>query len=191
MNIGVEAMCSAFEAELPDALRGMMLGHTRGISMYVAQFPDWQKFSENAASIELTQDDIRGVSETAKTLVANLEQHPEIADDEVPKTIRALQKLIDNPALATKRAAYAVLRTIENLVAKTFEYFTDFLDKTAKKTVECLSGAASVAIVVTLMKLALAGALGISPLSAKITDTAWVKAAAEIVERQIEALTKK
>ncbi len=191
MNIGVEAMCGAFEAELPDALRGMMLGHTRGIAMYVAQFPDWQKFSEKAASVELTTDDTRSVSETAKKLIAALEQHPEITDEEVPKTIRALQEFIENPALASKRATYAVLRTIENLVAKTLEYCTDLLDKTATKTVECLSGATSKAIVGTLMAMALTGALGLSPLSAKITDTAWVKAAAEFVEKQIEALVGK
>jgi histone H3/H4 len=190
MNIGVEEMGKAFEAELPDALRGMLLGHTRGVAMYVAQFPEWQRFSEKAASAEFTENDIERISVTAKSLVDNLEQHPEIADDEVPKTIKALQQLITNPKLTTKRAAFAVLRTIENLVAKVFEYCTDFLDKSARKTIEGLSTATSRVIIVTMMTVALGGALGISPLGAKFPDTSWVKTAAEIVQNEIESLSK-
>lgn len=190
MNIGIEEMGKAFEAELPDALRGMLLGHTRGVAMYVAQFPEWQHFSEKAASAEFTEEDVARISLTANHLISDLEQHSEIADDEVPKTIRALQQLIANPKRASKRAAYAVLRTIENLIAKVFEYCSDFLDKTISKTIEGLSTAASRTIIVALMTVALGGAVGISPLDPKISDIAWVRTAAEIVQGEIEALSK-
>lgn len=190
MNIGCEAMCKAFEAELPDALRGMIEGQTQGIGMYVAQFPEWQHFSEKAALAELNQQDIRQISETANALVKGLLDNPDIADPAVPKTISALMNLISDPASATKRAAFAVLRTIENLIAKAFQYGGMFLEKTAAKSIDDLSTAASKAVVVTLMTVALGSAIGLSPIAAKIGDTSWMKTAAEIVQKQIGELAK-
>ncbi|MGH7487794.1 MAG: hypothetical protein ACREMY_19660, partial [bacterium] len=188
VNIGCEAVCRAFEQELPYTLCGMLLGHTRGVSMYLAPFSDWRRFSEKALAAELSAADIERVTQTAQHLIAGLEANPDIADAEVPKTIRALQRLIADPRLATKRAAYALMRTIENLVAKIFQYAAKFIETLAVKTSDRLSTATSRTIVVALMTLAVAGAIEISPLAAKIADTAWLKTAAEIVQKLIDEL---
>ncbi len=188
INIFCEEMCAAFGTELSDALRGMLLGHTRGVSMYVAQFADWQRFSEKAAAAELAAADIARISSAARRMIADLEAHPDIAEPEVPKIVRALQHLIADPKLATKRAAFALLRTMENLIAKVFQYGADFIETLAVRTSDRASTAGSKLIVAALMSLAVTGAVEMSPLGAKIADSAWLKPAAEMAQKLVEEL---
>jgi hypothetical protein len=188
INIGCEAISVAFQAELPDALLGMLHGQTRGIAMHVAQFSEWQRFSENAASVQLGVEDVATIAGTATQIITALDANPAAADPEVPRTIATLRHLIADPAVATKRAAYAMLRTLENLVAKVFEVGGAFIDNTMTKTLQDLSTVISKTVVITLMTIALGGAATLTPLGAKISDTAWMKIAAEIVEKQIAIL---
>lgn len=190
MNISCEMIGGAFEKELPDAIRGMLLGQTRGISMYVAQFPDWQRFSESASAVELEAGDIYRISSAAKKIISDLESNPDIADAEVPRTIKAIQELIENPVTATIRSAFAVLRTLENLIAKAFQHGVDLLEKTAVKSVDGLSAAASKVVIAAFLTVTLGGAVEMSPLSSKVAETAWLRKAVEIVRVQIENLEK-
>ena len=188
VNIGCEAVSSMFECELPDAIRGLIKGQNIGVGMLVAQYPEWQQFSEKAASTAIDENDIKSISNAAKAIVEVIHQNPQLAEPEVPRTISALQSLIEDPQRATKRAAFALLRTIENLIARTFRFGLEFFEKTAQKTVDDLSSATSKVVVGSLMAIALAGAVGLTPLASKVADTAWVKTAADLVKAQIEAL---
>ena len=184
--MAVERVCKGAASELPDALLGAIEGQTAGIGMYVAQFPAWQRFSENAASVELDARDVQRIGEAAQVVIDKLNLQPEIADDEVPRTLKALRALIADPAQATKRAAFAVLRTVENLVAKIYQYGADFLDKTVMKTIDGLSGAASKVIIGSLLTIALAATVNLGGVTGKVAETAWMKTAAELVRKQIE-----
>jgi hypothetical protein len=190
MNMAVERVCNGAAAELPDALLGSIEGQTAGIGMYVAQFPAWQRFSENAASVELDVSDVERIAEAAQAAIDRLALQPEIADDEVPKTLKALRALIANPKVATKRAAFAVLRTVENLVAKIYQYGADFLDKTIAKTIDGLSSTTSKVIIGGLLAVALAATTTLGGVTGKVAETAWMKTAAEIVKKQIEEASK-
>jgi hypothetical protein len=186
MNMAVERVCKGAAAELPDALLGAIDGQTVGIGMYVAQFPAWQRFSENAASVELDVADVERIGEAAQAAIDKLALQPEVADENVPKTLKALRALIANPKVASQRAAFAVLRTVENLVAKIFQYGADFLDKTITKTIEGLSTTASRVIIGSLLAVALAATANLGGITGKVAETAWMKTATEIVKKQIE-----
>lgn len=189
LNIGVERICKGAAAEIPEAILGAIEGHTAGIGMYVAQFPEWRRFSENAASIDLSANDIGKIDSSIEAIIDSLSENPDMAELEVPKTLRALRSLISDPALASKRAAFAVLRTIENMVARIYKFGADFIDKTATKTVDSGSSIASKVIVAGLMTLALAATSNLGPVAGKVAETAWMKTAAQIVKKQVGALT--
>lgn len=184
-NLGCEAICSTAKDELPDALCGMIKGHTAAIGMFVAQFPEWQKFSENAAAVELTARDVEEINRAASQIIAQTEGKPEIADDEVPKTIRAIRSLTLDPATTGRKAAFALLRTVENFVSTVFGYGADFISKTASKTSEELSTAISRTAAGVLMAAALAGASQMTGVTDRIAEAGWIKNAVEIVQRQI------
>jgi hypothetical protein len=156
--------------------------------MYVGQFPEWHRFAEQAAATSLSDGDVRVIANSAADLANLLQLRPEIADPEVPRTIVALNALIRDPARATKKAAFAVLRTMENLVASAFRYGVEFLDETARLTSRDMAKAVSKALVIGVLSVALASATELMPVAVKLGEAAWMKSAAEIVERQIKHL---
>ncbi|WP_183253567.1 hypothetical protein [Brevundimonas basaltis] len=184
-NIGCEAMCNLAKAELPDAVCGMIQGHTTAVAMFVAQFPEWQRFSENAAAAELMPADIEEINRAASQIISHVEGRPELADEDVPKTIRAIRNLTSDPSTTLRKAAFALLRTIENFVATVFNFGADFIGNTAKKTADGVSDAVAKAAVVALMSVAIAGATQMTGVAGRISEAGWMKNAVEIVQRQI------
>jgi hypothetical protein len=189
INIGCDAMRISFEGELPSATHAMIKGLTTGVALYVAQFPEWQRFSDNAAAVNLGPQDIDRISATARATISKLESDPSLADPAVPRTIAALLAFASDPKNAAKRTVFAVLRTLENLVARAFQFTLDFVGKTASKTSEAASTAISKVVAIGIMSVAVSAALGLSGVSAGDAMN-WMKNAAEIVQRQIENLKK-
>jgi hypothetical protein len=188
MNIGCEAVFDQFANELPDAIVGMLRAHSTNINLYVAQFPQWAQFTENAAVVELNEDDIRNAISTAGNIIERLVNTEEAVDPEVPKTIDMLKSLVENPRHASKRAAFALIRTIENLVSKIFDYGSSFLDQTISRTSEKTSKAISNIVMVSLLALAVESATSMSSVAGKLGDTAWMARAAEIVKEQLSSV---
>lgn len=188
-NLTCNEMRLEFEQELSSSLSAMLRSHSASISLYVAQFPDWQRFTSNAANVELDEDDIRETKAVAESIADQLSEMPDRVDPEVPRTIRFIANAIANPKQTTKRAAFAVLRTLENLIASTLEFTTNFagnlLSQTASKTADVTSSilARTVAVVLT-------SATVLTPVFAKFGDTIWVKSAIELVQKQIHGDTK-
>ncbi|HEX8166662.1 MAG TPA: hypothetical protein VF601_12850 [Beijerinckiaceae bacterium] len=187
-NIGCAVMSDMYQHELPDALNGMLRAHTVGVEMYVAQFPDWARFVENASAAQIDSNDVAQIHRVTSQLVAQLQAKPEMVDPEVPKTFARLNELIAAPSNAAKRAAFAVLRSIENLISKVFSYGANLLDATANKTVEGVSSVLSKALIVAMLTLALDGALGITSIAAKIHEMTWLKNAVELVQKQLQTM---
>ncbi|NKM55859.1 hypothetical protein GFL21_15210 [Rhizobium anhuiense] len=179
-NIACEELRLGFEPELPTALAALIKGHTTAIGLYVAQFPEWQQFADNAARVELNPDDIRQLRNTAYDLVAELEEDDRV-DIEVPASIKFLADAVKDPAHASKRTSFALLRSLENLIAKIFRYAADLVSETAgeiKKTVsKTVAG-----VVGRFVGIVLAGAMAVLPVYGKFADTAWMKSAAPLVQ---------
>jgi len=187
-NIACEVICDKFQCELPDAVSALMKAHTLGVGMYVAQFPEWQRFTEQAASVELSSADIPAISSAVDAIVGKLEENPEIADPQVPRTLLALRSLIADPQAATKKAIFAVWRSLENLVIKVYRYAADFIEKTISKAIDFGSTVVGKGVVVALMTAALAGGLAMTPVASHLTQSAWIAKASEEVKMQIEAM---
>lgn len=187
-NISCEVLYNTCKDELSPAVSAMVEAHTVSISMFVGQFPEWQRFSDQAAAASLSIENIETLQVAVDVVLQEFSNHPEIADPEVPKTFKFLREIIGNPRGATKRALFAVWRTLENFMQKVFQFSADFFKQTADKTSKKLSDALSSAIVVTLMTAALAGALALESLSTSVQYGGWIKQAVEVVKRQIEAV---
>jgi hypothetical protein len=190
INISVDKVCKSAASEFPDALLGAIDGHIAGVGMYVAQFDEWRRFSENALDVELDASDIKHIGDATQAIIERVMLHPEIADEEIPKTLLMLGSLIANPGQSSRKAAFATLRTVENLVARVYQHGLDFLEQTTTKSVDGLSSAASKVIVGALLAVALAATASLGAVPSKVAEAAWMKTAAEIVQKQIEALSK-
>ena len=175
-NITCSHIFDQFKDELPDALYGMMKGHAVGVSMYVAQFPEWRRFADQAAAANLDTQHAPLVSAAARKIADEVANKPNIADPEVPRLLRVLAELTSDPERSSKRAIFAVLRTVENLVSSTYSYAKDLLKKTADKTVDSLSSTAS-----KVIAAAVAGAIVLGPVASALPESAWVQKATEII----------
>lgn len=188
MNMACGVMSAQFQAELPNAVVAMFNSYSSSISLYVAQFPEWGQFTKKAAAIELDENDISEVDAAAEELISVLNQHPELADPEVPKTIEFVRQFLSAPGTSSKRAAFAMIRTIENLVSSILRHSVVFFNKTAEKVTEVGSSAAS-RMIVGLLGIALVSASGIGQAAVR-AGAPWVKQAADVVQKQIERLSE-
>lgn len=188
-NLGCEMMSVAFEQELPIAVVAMLRAHTRGVQLFVGQFPEWNRFLENASTAHLENADIARLHSASRNLVDELKANPEIVDPEVPRTISYLSEMLVSPSASSKRAAFAVLRSIENLVSRIFAYGADFAERTMEKSVDRGSTVAA-AVIIAMLSIALTGASVIGPVAGKVPEMNWVKTASEIVKKQIVKLSE-
>jgi len=156
--------------------------------MYVAQFPEWEQFTRKAYAIELDDDDVADIDRSVGDVVEKLRQSPYLADPEVPKTIAFVRQFLSVPGASRKRAAFAMIRTMENLVSSIIRHSLNFVSKTAEKTVDAASTAAS-KVIVGLLGIALMSASGVGPAAVR-AGAPWVKQAAEIVQKQIEKMAE-
>ncbi|MGB9366236.1 MAG: hypothetical protein WCE79_09515 [Xanthobacteraceae bacterium] len=187
-NLGCEVMSAAFEHELPTAVASMLKSHTRGVNLFVGQFPEWNKFLENAASVHIEASDVGAIKTASDTVIAELRGRPDLIDPEVPRTLSHLNELLRTPSAAGKRAAFAVLRSVENLISVIYTFGAEFAEKLASKTVDHASTVASKLLVRSLLALALAGAASIGPFAGKVSEMKWLQTASEIVKKQIQKL---
>lgn len=185
-NIHCQLLAEQFKPELPDAYNGMFMSYNVSISLYVSQFPEWEQFINNASKANITNESVIQIERAADNILDKFDQNPDLSDPEVPKTIKFIRDILKQPKVASKKIAYAVARTIENLVSIIVKYVIKTLDKTAEKSTEAISGAAS-KIIVGLLALALSGAVGLSPVSA-ITGASWIKQAADLIQKKIYEL---
>lgn len=187
-NLTCETIRSNSESELSDVVNSMFHAHTRGIDMYLSQYPEWNKFLENVSSSHLGADDIKSIKKSAEFVIEKLEKDKNISDPEVPETLKYISEMLSRPGVSSKRAAFAVMRSIENFVSRAYLMGIDLMEQTTKKSIESCSSAISKAVAVSILTIALGAAAQISPASLKIDEMAWLKSASEIVRKQIEKL---
>jgi len=185
-NLSFCEMGRQFDCELPDAVNAMIASYFTAASLYVAQFPEWDQFTQNAAASELDADDVAEVHATADRIIGLLQNDENLSDPEVPKTIVLIKEMMLSPGRTAKRAVFAMIRTLENLVSSVVHFGVNFVEKTAEKVIEEGSSLSS-KVLIGLLYVALIGASGIGN-AALSAGAPWVNQAAEIVKRQIDKL---
>ncbi|NYJ15294.1 hypothetical protein GGI64_006399 [Rhizobium leguminosarum] len=183
LNISCEHMAGSFKEELPTAVESLVRAHSSSISLYVAHFPEWRTFSEKALLLDLSSDDIEDVKAAALKISDQFERNAENIDEEVPRTIRYLASLIDDPLKVTKRTGSALITSLENLLAKLFSVAAEFLGDTVKKTSEALSTWTARIVVAFVVSTALAAGAELTPVFSKFQTTAWVQKAMEVLNK--------
>ena len=137
---------------------------------------------------QLDQSDIGVLRQAALTLIADLEAKTDLAEPEVPQTIRRINELLERPGKSAKPAAFAMLRTLENLISNVFSHSFEFLEMTVDKTKEKVSGAIARSATIILLTIALNNATSISGIAEKVQELQWVKTAISIVQKQLQHL---
>jgi hypothetical protein len=176
--------------EMADILAIQVATYLQGVGMLVAQFPDWQRFVENANMVEISPREIEQIKAHAHGLVAKLEAQPEGVEPEVPRSFKALLSLVEDPQAASKRAAYALVTSIENLVKCSWRFGAEFLTNIASETSKTLATYTSRVLVVALLTYVSAGIYGIGPAASANTDSQWMKPVKELAEKYIAELMK-
>jgi hypothetical protein len=75
----------------------MLRAHSVGIEMYVAQFPEWHRFVENAAQVQLAESDVEALHKVVSDLIDSMQKQPQLVEPEVPKVLLYLNELIRDP----------------------------------------------------------------------------------------------
>jgi hypothetical protein len=189
-SIGCDILCDRMAQEIPDAVSALLKAHTVGLSMYVAQFPEWQRFSSQASQVNLESTDVEALKMASETIISRLRAAPDSADPEVVSALSSIKRVIEAAGGSVKKATYALWKSIENLAIIIFQYGNTIARKTAENVADDLASAASKVIVGTLMATALAGIAYLTPISANLPGGAWLGKAAEIVKKQVEQLGK-
>jgi len=186
-NIGFSLMGGKFQNELPEAIAALVQAHSVGVSMYVAQFPDWAKFAENASAIEVDKKDAATLSQVL-TQVISATEDKKVAEPEVPRTLKHLRSLISDPKAFSARLALAVIRTIENLTIRLFNHGSDFFEKTISQSIDLGAKTTSRVIVGALLAVGMTAAVGLTPMVPKVHGLNWIDDALQIVQRQLSSL---
>lgn len=187
-NIGCGLLAKSYESELPSAVSALLQAHTVGVSMFVGQFPDWVKFSENAAAAQFERSDVNALVGTLSEVIKVTESKPQIADQEVPNTLRYLQSLARSPKDVSAKTGLAIARTLENLVIRVFRFGAEIVEQTERKTADSLSTAAARVATAALLGLALSTAVSLTPLADKFEGMGWIKDAIQIVRNQLDSM---
>lgn len=178
INVACENLVGLVVDELPSPVAAKWTSFSFGVSLYVSQFSEWHTFVENAAAVEVSATDAKRAVAVGQKLVTSLQDADGLVEPEVPGSLKLLLEAMTAPGRSSKRLLYAVVRTIENLIAAVF--------REAKLTVAAgldgaRAGVKKGAGVATLAVIAAAAATQIAPSAKHVLKTDWMKHAAEVV----------
>ena len=183
LNITFEGALRGAESEISNILAEVLRGHAVGVRHYLAQFPEWVQFSDAAAELEVTREELGNLSTQVGVLAEALEKQAAV-DDEVPRTLRLLADLHVDTPVKLRRAGLAIVRTLESLALSVFRRSASFavstLDRTTDQTSTLIATGLAPVIAITILHV---GATFIAG-----TDAEWLKPAAEIILKSEAAL---
>lgn len=189
-NLLVQAVTDAANDELPPLVIALIEGQIAGVSMLVAQYADWQIFSENAMACAIDAPQVRELRETVREIERDLVARPELADSEVPASFRMLGQLLDDPASASQRALFSSVRAVENLFSAIFRSVCEFVTLASGHAISQGARVAADVAVVTLAMLAVGWATHASAVLAAIPEAVWIVTAARLLGPAIRELTR-
>lgn len=175
--ISFQQIVGSFEDELPNFWSAKLQGLSLGLSMYVAQFPEWMRFAENAADAEYSSEDVNRLYVAGYTLTEHLKTQGQLVDPEVPRSLAFLLESVRDPRRAAKRTVFAAIRSIENLISviiKAFGTILSGIPEGAKKGVVVITAS-------TLLYAAANAAVHIDPAAGRVLRTSWLGKAGKLI----------
>lgn len=175
--ISFQQIVGSFEDELPNFWSAKLQGFSLGLSMYVAQFPEWMRFAENAADVEYSTEDVNRLYVAGYTLTEHLKTQGQLVDPEVPRSLAFLLESVRDPRRAARRTVFAAIRSIENLISvviKAFGTIISGIPEGAKKGVVVITASA-------LLYAAANAAVHIDPAAGRVLRTSWLGKAGKLI----------
>jgi hypothetical protein len=179
--ISFQQIAEVFTNELPDFWSAKLQGFSLGLSMYVAQFPEWMRFAENAADAEFSVDDIERLYVAGRQLTEELKKQEHLVDPEVPRSLAFLLESIHQPRRAAKRTVYATVRSVENLVSVVFKAFGKIVSGIPEGGKKAVTSATAVIVGTGLLYAAATTAVYIDPAAGRVLRTTWMGKAGKLI----------
>lgn len=188
LNITCSNLIKSSYDELSNVASAKFIGYNSSLSIYVAQFPEWRRFVENAADIEISEQDYRAVYEVGRSFIDPLKKASGLVDPEVPRSLELLFEAFHSPSVSLKRQVFSIIRSLENLIAKifsefalTYEAFSDGARSGLKKTTSIL--------VASGLLLTVAGlATQLSPTAERVLHSGWMAKAPSLIKDAIDQM---
>jgi len=187
-NVACEQLIPRIEEELPAPIISRLHSFNVGVMLYVSQFSDWHTFVDNAAERDVRVGDAKRAYQVGTRLVSELKANEDLADPEVPRSLELLLEAVTQPERAGKRAVFALIRTIENLIAKVFSEFGGLLNAATDGLKDGLKKAVTIGVAVTALGMMATAATNIAPAAKHVLKTDWLKKAGEIVSKSLDDL---
>lgn len=189
-SIALSLLAADDDGEMAGPVLAQLRALNAGIGMYLAQFPEWVRFTESAAAVEFTPDDVDVVRRAGEVLLADLTKASTIVDPEVPRTVRWILGTLSAPKTALRRAVFASIRMIENFVSVVYTTFSGWLDAANTGVKKTMTAAGAAASGVLLLLAATKVAEMVSPTATQTIQSAWLKDAADIVRQAMPDIVK-
>ncbi|MQY44537.1 hypothetical protein GAO09_00410 [Rhizobiales bacterium RZME27] len=169
-----DAALRASSDEFAASQFAILAAHLLNISHYLAQFPAWQRFAENAAGVALSDEDLTSLRSTSRALASYLRERPNLADAAVPEALETVSVWAADSAELDGKVILALARTLENLwslVVRGVVAVRDELVKEGRKRV----AAGIIALVVSACAT-------FAPSMAQIPGAEWINATFDYVQ---------
>lgn len=187
VSVSCETLYRKFADQLSDIVSAQLEAFSTNLSLFVAQFPEWQRFIENAnQSTNLTPDDIECLYKGSITLVHQLKADETLVDPQVPKSIELILEAIRDPKRSSKRAVYGTVTMLQNLFSAIFTGFGGMLGSGFSGLKEGVKTSAKAVTIAALLMAAAQYASTLSPAISKLTNSNWLEHAAKIVQKALE-----
>lgn len=187
LSISCETMCRKFSDQLSDIVSSQLEALSTNLSLFVAQFPEWQRFIENASqTTALAHEDIQHLYRGGLALVEKLKTDDTLVDPQVPRSVELILEAIRDPRRSSKRAIYGTVTTIQNLLSAIFTGFGGLLGSGFSGLKEGLKTSIKAITIAGLLTVAAQQASTLSPTISKVTNSNWLDQAAKIVEKALE-----
>ena len=185
VNITCDQLFERAQKEIPDTALARFKGLSVAIGLYVAQFPEWQRFTENAARADFDPADIQKTYEVGRQLLPQLKSASGLVDPEVPRSIELVLEALRNPNHSGRRALYGTVRTLENLFAKIFSEFVGLLNSAFDGARSGIKKGITIAAAAALLTAAAHYAGMLSPTAERVLKATWIKQAADLVSKSL------
>ncbi|MGN7932916.1 hypothetical protein [Sphingopyxis sp. 22461] len=186
VNFTCDHLFIRFAEEIPDVAAARFQGFSMGIGLYVAQFPEWLRFTENAAKADVEADDVNRTLAVGHALIPELRSATGLIDPQVPKSIELILEALRNPNQSSRRALYGAIRTLENLFAKIFAGFGGIIGSVSDGVNAGTKRATSIIVTTGLLVGAAHLAASLSPTAERVVKANWLKHAAELVKNGLK-----
>jgi len=185
--ITFQQVVDSFKDELPNIWSAKLQGFSLGLSMFVAQFPEWMRFAENAADAEYSTDDVNRLYVAGHKLTEQLKSEGQLVDPEVPRSLAFLLESVRDPRRAVKRTVFAAIRSIENLISVVVKAFGSIVSGITEGAKKGVSSATTVIVGSSLLYAAANAAVHIDPAAGRVLRTSWLGKAGKLILDNMKA----